>query len=150
MKYNFEQQRNDYETPPELVKRGLEIANDSMFTCDVCCSKRNIPALHHFINGETDGLSADWYSLNWCNPPFNECQKWIKKAFTEQENGRETVMLIPVRTETKYWHDFILFNPNVDIYWLRKGYQFINPDTKEPCGVFKNALALVHFKRGRK
>lgn len=55
-------------------------------------------------------------------------------------------MLIPVRTETKYWHEYILFNPNVEIEWLRKGYSFLNPDDLKPMGVFKNALALVYFK----
>ena len=59
--------------------------------------------------------------------------------------GNTTVMLLPVRTETKYWHDYILWDERVKIYWLKKGYQFINPDNNEPCGVFKNALALVIF-----
>ena len=64
----------------------------------------------------------------------------------EQQLGRTSILLIPVRTETKYWHDYILYNPDVDIYWLRKGYKFLNPETKEEMGVFKNALALVLFK----
>ena len=54
-------------------------------------------------------------------------------------------MLIPVRTETKYWHDYILFNNDVTIEWLRKGYKFLNRDNEE-MGVFKNALALVYFE----
>ena len=145
MKYNYEQTRNDYETPPELVFKALEITNKG-FDCDVCCSRMNIPAKNYYLEGETEGLTTDWMGLNWCNPPFYECSKWIKKAFIEQQKGNSTMMLIPVRTETKYWHDFILFNSNVDIYWLRKGYAFINPDTEQPCGVFKNALALVYFK----
>lgn len=150
MKYNFEQKRNDYETPPELYQAGLRMAKIfTGFACDVCCSRENITAYHHFIEGETDGLKADWYDFNWCNPPYNECNKWIKKAYEEQQKGNYTVMLIPVRTETKYWHDYILFNDFVEIKWLRKGYRFINPDTKEYMGVFKNALALVLFK-GRK
>ena len=56
------------------------------------------------------------------------------------------MLLIPVRTETAYWHDYILHNENVEITWLRKGYRFINPETKQPMGIFKNALAFVLFK----
>lgn len=147
MKYNFGQKRNDYETPPELVQKGLRIAR--IFTgyeCDVCCSRENITAYHHFIEGEKDGLTEEWYDFNWCNPPYNECPKWVKKAYEEQQKGHKTIMLIPVRTETAYWHQYILFNPNVEIHWLRKGYGFINPETGKSCGVFKNALALVYFK----
>lgn len=145
MKYNFEQNRSDYLSPPELVKIALEDFNIDYFDCDVCCSQENIPALHYYKNGEINGLSEYWYKVNWCNPPYNECEKWVEKAYDEQQIGKTTVMLIPVRTETKYWHDYILFNPNVKIKWLRKGYQFLNPETKESMGVFKNALALVYF-----
>lgn len=148
MKYNFEQKRNDYETPPELVKLGLKIANrEKEFDMDVCCSHYNIPAKLHLLDGEYDGLKEEWSNLNWCNPPYDECDKWVKKAYEEQQKGGATVMLIPVRTETKYWHDYILFNPDVEIHWLRKGYGFINPETNNSMGVFKNALALVYFKK---
>ena len=147
-KYNFEQKRNDYETPPELVRMALEnFTFEYKFNLDVCCSRENIPANAYYKFGEKDGLKENWAYLNWCNPPFNECAKWIKKAFEEQQKGNSTIMLIPVRTETKYWHDYILHNKNVDILWLRKGYQFINPDTGKQCGVFKNALALVYFTK---
>lgn len=149
MKYNFEQTRNDYETPPELYNMALMYLGADEFDLDTCCSRFNIPAKFHCIDGEQDGLKEDWLKLNWCNPPYNECIKWIKKAYEEQQKGNETVMLLPVRTETKYWHDYILFNPNVHIHWLRKGYSFINPDTKESCGIFKNALALVFFSPKR-
>lgn len=146
MKYNFEQKRNDYKTPPELIKKALQIAGTTQFDLDTCCSDYHIPARLHCLYGKHDGLSGDWQYLNWCNPPFDECQKWIKKAAEEQDKGNRTIMLLPVRTETKYWHDYILFNPDVQIHWLRKGHAFINPDTNESCGVFKNALALVDFK----
>ena len=144
-KYNFKNLRNDYMTPPELIELALKIKGVEYFVLDVCCSKKNIPALYHYIDGKKDGLTRPWEILNWCNPPFDECDKWVKKAYVEQQKGNETVMLIPVRTETKYWHDCILFNKNVKIHWLRKGHSFINPDTNKPMGVFKNALALIFF-----
>ena len=145
-KYHFEHKRNDYETPPELIAMALNIIGKNKFDLDVCCSRKNIPAIHYYICGELDGLKNDWLSYNWCNPPFDECAKWIKRAYEEQKIGNRTMMLLPVRTETKYWHDFILFNPSVEIHWLRKGYSFINPDTGENCGIYKNPLALVYFK----
>lgn len=133
-------------SPPELVNMALEDFNRDRFDLDVCCSEENIPALHYYKLGEDDGLGQEWMKFNWCNPPYDECNKWIKRAYQEQQEGNTTAMLIPVRTETKYWHDYILFNPKVEIKWLRKGYKFINPETREPMGVFKNALALVYFK----
>lgn len=101
-KYNFEQKRNDYMSPPELVNMALEEKSRAFFDLDVCCSDFNIPAIHYYTDGDIDGLKMPWKNLNWCNPPFDTCAKWIKKAFEEQQLGNETVMLIPVRTETKY------------------------------------------------
>lgn len=147
MKYNYTREKNNYMTPPELLEKALVTKQRDLFDLDVCCTTENVPAVHHYKNGEVDGLAEPWKKLNWCNPPFEECAKWIKKAFLEQQEGKETVMLIPVRTETKYWHEFILNNPKVKIEWLRKGYSFINPEDNKPMGVFKNALALVYFNK---
>lgn len=145
-KYNFEQKRNDYLSPIELVVQAMKKLEINRFSLDTCCSIENIPAYDYFIDGQKDGLKENWQNFNWCNPPFDICAKWIKKAYEEQQKGKTTAMLIPVRTETKYWHEYILFNPNVEIEWLRKGYSFLNPDDLKPMGVFKNALALVYFK----
>lgn len=146
MKYNFGWNKNNYQTPPELYSMALEHFGVDVFDLDTCCSCFNIPARFHCIDGELNGLEESWLKYNWCNPPFNECKKWIIKAYKEQQEGSKTAMLIPVRTETAYWHQYILNNPNVYIKYLRKGYKFINPETKEPMGVFKNALALVYFE----
>lgn len=133
-----------------MVNQALNYKKADKFDLDVCCSQENIPAIKYFIDGQKDGLAEPWEKLNWCNPPFDECIKWIKKAYEEQQKGNETVMLIPARTETKYFHDYILSNPNIHIHYLRKGESFINPDTYEPMGVFKNALALVYFNKNNK
>lgn len=146
MKYNFDFKDNDYKTPPELYRKALDRWCLIQFALDTCCSDKHIPADIHYIYGENDGLLETWYNYSWCNPPFNECDKWVAKAFRENElKGYNICMLLPVRTETKYWHKYILGNPNVTIEWLRKGYKFLNKNNEE-MGVFKNALALVYFE----
>lgn len=144
-KYNYDYAENDYKTPPELYQKALERFEKNIFALDACCSDENIPAHSYYKNGQENGLECDWMNHTWCNPPFNECKKWIEKAYKEnQEQDIAIAMILPVRTETKYWHDYILHNPNVEIEFLRKGYKFLDKDNKE-MGVFKNALALVYF-----
>lgn len=155
-KYSYDSNSGDYLTPPSLISDLLNELGRDRFDCDVCCSKGNIPASSHFTLdgfyvsgiklGVVNGLEGGWSPLNWMNPPFNQCAKWIKKAYEEQQNGNTTYSILPVRTETKYWHDYILFNPDVEIRWLKKGLKFLAPDTEEEMGVFKNALAVVIFK----
>lgn len=153
-KYNYEEKHSDYMTPPEMVDYILKrfSPNTVEFDLDVCCTEKNIPAKQYFINGVTDGLKEEWAYLNYCNPPYKECGKWIKKAYEEHLKGNTTAMLIPARTETKYWHDYIFdengcgYKNHVSVEFLRKGIQFLDPhNDKKPCGVFKNALAIVIF-----
>lgn len=148
-KYNYEYNENNYKTPPILYQKALNYWNIPFFFLDVCCSGTNVPAMGHYINGIVDGLSAEWLPYNWCNPPFNECVKWVKKAYKEQQKGNKTAMLIPARTETKYFQDYIINNPRIDlnrqVIWLKKGYKFLNKDNQE-MGVFKNALCIVFFE----
>ena len=146
MKYNFEFNENDYKTPPELYQQALNRWNIEKFGMDTCCSDNHVPAEDYVVHGDRDGLSVEWKDFAWCNPPFNECRKWVQKAcFENTMFNTRVAMLIPVRTETFYWHTYILNNHNVTIKWLRKGYKFLNKDNEE-MGVFKNALALVYFE----
>lgn len=167
-KYNYTAQRDDYLTPHSFIQKVLQKENLPYFDCDVCSSLYNIPALIYgtkdgfFIpDGEKkhqvqkeDGLKGNWYTNNWCNPPFKKCENFVKKAVIEQAKGKTTYMLIPARPETKYWQEWILQNgkpnrKNVEVTFLKKGLKFIHPDTKEVMGVYKNPLAYVVF-RGEK
>ena len=50
----------------------------------------------------------DWSGeIVFCNPPYSEVSKWVEKAYSEAKRGAKTVMLIPSRTDTKWFHEFI-------------------------------------------
>lgn len=164
-KYDYTAKRDDYLTPHSFIQKVLREENLPYFDCDVCSSLYHIPALIYGTKDgfyifdrdkkyqvqKEDGLTGNWYSKNWCNPPFADCEKFVKKAVIEQAKGKTTYMLIPARPETKYWQDYILQNgkanrENVEVTFLKKGLKFINPDTKEEMGVYKNPLAYVVFR----
>lgn len=59
---------------------------------------------------ETDGLSQSWDrgGAVFCNPPYGrDIGKWVKKAYEEARGGNTIVLLIPARTDTAYFHDYI-------------------------------------------
>lgn len=99
MKYNYSSNSNDYKTPPVLYKKALDKFGINKFSCDVCCSDENIPAVNYCKQHETDGLKEEWaykyWFYCWCNPPFKYCIKWVKKAFEESRKGINVAMLIP-------------------------------------------------------
>ncbi len=77
------------------------------FTLDAASSDSNHKCENYFTEKE-DGLVQSWtYHNVFCNPPYDAIDKWIEKGFRE---GQKTlvVMLIPVRTDTQYWHKYIM------------------------------------------
>jgi hypothetical protein len=54
------------------------------------------------------GLDRDWGGSVFCNPPYSEISKWVKRGYEESHKGKTVVMLIPSRTDTKWWHDFVM------------------------------------------
>lgn len=43
------------------------------------------------------------------NPPYGRAiSDWIRKAFEEAQKGATVVALIPSRTDTRYWHDYVM------------------------------------------
>ncbi|MBQ8476463.1 hypothetical protein IJ531_05315 [bacterium] len=155
MKYNYTQQRSDYLTSQELLARiqfELNLCGmyQEKFDIDVCCSTKNIPAKKHYIEGEYNGLELPWGKLNYCNPPFKKSDLWVKKARKEMFKGNSSVLLIPARTERAYWQKYILCDGraanNPKVIFLQHGYGFLNPDTREALGAYKNPLAIVIFK----
>lgn len=64
-----------------------------------------------YFTPENDGLSQSWNygGAVFCNPPYGrEIGKWVRKAWEESQNGNTIVLLIPARTDTTYFHNWIL------------------------------------------
>ena len=79
------------------------------FTLDPCASADNAKC-PFFYTKEDDGLAQPWYGTVFVNPPYGRgIQHWIQKAFkSAQKNQTRVVMLIPARTDTRYWHDYVM------------------------------------------
>ena len=102
---------DDWGTPTWLFNN----LNDKFnFTLDVCASDENAKCSKYFTIKE-NGLEQDWEDVNWCNPPYGrKIGLWVKKAFEENKKGKTVVLLLPARTDTKWFHDYIYCNYRVD------------------------------------
>lgn len=77
------------------------------FQLDVCATAENAKCGKYYTK-EQDGLSMPWTGVCWCNPPYGrEIGKWVAKAYSASAGGATVVMLIPARTDTKWFHDYI-------------------------------------------
>ena len=68
-----------------------------------------IPAKRYFTQFD-DGLTQNWEGFIWCNPPYGRViNAWIQKAYEHSINGGgRVVMLLPARTDTKWFHDYAI------------------------------------------
>jgi len=107
---------DDWETPKELYD---ELNEEFNFIFDPCP-----------INPNFDGLKLDWNTSNFINPPYERKLKeaFIRKAFEESKKGALCVMLLPVSTSTKIFHEIIL--PNAEIRFLKGRVKFKGINSK--------------------
>ena len=101
----FTRKKVDYETPPEI----FDPLNDEFgFTLDVAANDDNAKCERYFTELQ-DGLVQPWDGVCWMNPPFGRVmKKWVKKAYDEWKNGTTVVCLLPSRTNTAWWHDWVI------------------------------------------
>lgn len=55
-----------------------------------------------------DGLMADWGNVTFCNPPYSAIKSWVRKGWEQWRLGKTVVFLIPSRTDTAWWHDYVM------------------------------------------
>lgn len=58
--------------------------------------------------GGGGGLDREWGSSTFVNPPYSEISKWVAYGYAQAQKGKTVVMLIPSRTDTRWWHDFVM------------------------------------------
>jgi DNA N-6-adenine-methyltransferase (Dam) len=77
-----------------------------------------------------DGLSVPWANRTFVNPPYSRLlkEKFIYKAYSESLLGKLVVMLLPVSTSTKIFHELILPNAKIEYIRGRLAFEGIDRD----------------------
>jgi hypothetical protein len=88
---------DNWETPEDFYKT---LDREFCFEFDPC-------PINHDMSW--DGLSIEWKERNFINPPYERKAKesFVKKAIEEMSKGKLCVMLLPVSTSTKVFHEYI-------------------------------------------
>ena len=130
----FQSKRQTYETPQDLF---APLAAEFRFTLDVAADAANAKCAE-FFDEAADGLTQDWRGVCWCNPPYREQSRWVKKAFAEARAGRATtVLLVPARTNTGWWHDYCM--KATEIRYIRGRLKFDDQPNPAP---FPSAIVI--------
>ena len=110
---------DNWKTPKEFYDK---LNKEFNFDFDPC------PLNHDF---SWDGLQIEWGQRNFVNPPYSKKLKelFVKKAIEESNKGNLCVLLIPVSTSTKLFHDYILPNAK-DVRFVKGRLRFEGLDSK--------------------
>lgn len=120
----FSSKTDLWETPQDLFDKYDAIYH---FETDVCALPKNAKC-KRFFTPEMDGLKQEWTGVCWCNPPYGrQIGKWVEKGV---KSSATVVMLLPARTDTKWFHDWCL--PYGKIEFLRGRLKFGGCDNSAP------------------
>jgi site-specific DNA-methyltransferase (adenine-specific) len=139
---HFKSNSNEWYTPSSVYD---PLNKEFCFTLDPCCTKESAKCDKYFTK-EDDGLMQDWSDdIVFVNPPYGrEISKWVKKSYESSFlHGATVVMLIPARTDTTYWHDYIF--DKAEIRFLRGRIKF-----KDKQGITRDSApfpsAIIVFR----
>lgn len=108
----FSKKSDDWRTPDYIYSQAIK---KGMF--DPCPFKENL------ING----LEIEWEKTNFVNPPYSKLKLWIEKSILEHSKGKEVILLIPARTDTKAFK--ILFDYGCEITFIIGRLRFNDSNT---------------------
>ena len=113
------------------------------FTLDPCSTHDNAKCEKHYTK-EDDGLSKNWGGeMVFCNPPYGrELPKWVKKCYEESRHA-DVVMLIPARTDTRWFHDYIY--GKAEIRFIKGRLKFGNAKQSAP---FPSMVVIYRASQG--
>lgn len=129
----------EWGTPKGLFDR---LNKEFNFTLDICASKENAKCTKYYTK-EEDALKQEWGGVIWMNPPYGRrIGNWVKKAKETARQGKATVVcLLPARTDTAWWHDYVMKANEIRL--IRGRLRFGDGKGSAPF-----PSAIVVFKKG--
>ena len=133
-----------------------ELDQEFHFNLDPAATDKSAKCARYFTPAD-DGLKADWGGCRvFCNPPYGrQITDWVRKGYEESKKpGTLVVMLIPARTDTSYFHDYIFHGKADEVRFIRGRLTFTDEDgnpTKDakgrPCSApFPSAVVIWRSK----
>ena len=145
----FSSNKNTWCTPTDFFDNLNKRFN---FTLDPCCTKKSA-LCKNFYTEKENWLLQDWSWRIFCNPPYwREIKMWIKKASEEikKDYCEIIILLIPARTDTIYFHDYIYKKNNVTIDFIKWRLKFIDLENMNNKSSAPFPSMLITFNKMKK
>ena len=124
---HFSSQTDLWATPQKFFDHWNAAYN---FELDVCALPGNAKCFRYFTP-EQDGLKQRWTGVCWMNPPYGrEIGAWVRKAYQSAQEGATVVCLLPSRTDTRWWHSFVV--QASEVHFIQGRLKFGNSKNSAP------------------
>lgn len=133
---HFQSSEKDWETPDCIF---LPLKEEFDIAFDVCASEENKKCDAYF-DRKANSLAQNWQHLLWrtadkgavwMNPPYGRgIEQWVRKAYNESQKGLTVVALLPARTDTSWFHNYILNKQ--EVRYLRGRIKFVGANSSAP------------------
>lgn len=85
-----------------------------------------------------EGLKAEiWGKRVFVNPPYSKISQWVKRGYDHAKKGNLVVMLIPSRTDTRWFHDYVM--KSKEIRFIKGRLRFGNAKN---CAPFPSCIVI--------
>lgn len=124
----FSSNSDEWSTPSDVFDR---LNNEFSFNLDACATDLNHKCERYFTQAE-NGLNQSWGGYRvFCNPPYSNISEWVKKAYYESYKADTLIcLLIPARTDTRYFQEYILHR--AEIRFIKGRLHFNNSKAGAP------------------
>lgn len=107
MNVHYSSKTDEWSTPQALFD---DLNIEFGFGLDACATPENAKC-RVFFQRDENALAQDWRvgGAVFMNPPYGRAiGKWVEKAYNESLFGITVVCLLPARTDTSWWHEFVM------------------------------------------
>ena len=141
----FSKASDEWETPQWL----FDLLNKEFhFDYDAAANEYNTKCGDNWLQNALNDPWMKWGGkLFWLNPPYSKISAFMKKAYEESLKGAVVVCLIPCRTDTYYWHDYVMKAQEIRfingrlIFGRPKKHLF---DTETSCAPFPSCIVIFN------
>lgn len=130
-KVHFQHATDNWSTPKDFYDA---LDKKYHFDYDPCPLNSNYEAL---------GIFENWGFMNFVNPPYSNIGQFMQTAINALKYGKQSIFLVPARTDTKWFHDLVLPNA-ARIEFIRGRLRFGNSKNSAP---FPSMIVYFMFKQ---
>jgi phage N-6-adenine-methyltransferase len=148
----FKSGKMDWGTPQGFFDR---LDEEFGFTLEACAKRDNAKAYNYLgpdqeYEGWRNGLAAQWPGVVWMNPPYGrEVGIWCAYASGQALHNHlchKVVALLPARTDTTWWHDWVMLAAEVRL--VRGRLRFEGAENSAPFPSVVVIWAPGHYPHG--